>query len=290
MNRLYCSSERPKTSLADALALAWAVALVLAIIAAIIAPALLLGDTPAALPAGLAIVSTTPLAPVAPPQTSPWLLLISIGVPMAVTVVKGLIPNLHKAWLPIIAASVGLVLALVDHFTGALGNNPYAVLLLGAAGTGLREIADQVNQVLKAPTIPPAVSALLMVAVLTGSTIVLSGVMVGCAGQSSERTTLTTVHAALGAIDIGEQAYEADLVASEVKDGKAKHADERAKYLDTVAKFQVATKGALNAWAALHGTDSANPTPEQLAEVNSEFATAQAELVAIIAPYLPKVK
>ena len=269
--------------------LAWAVALALAIIASIIAPAMLLGDTSPPLPPGLAIVSTTP-APAVPPQTSPWLLLISIGVPMAVTVIKGLVPNIHKAWLPIIAASVGLVLALIDHFTGALGNNPYAVILLGAAGTGLREVADQVNKVIQvpdAPKLPPAAAALLMVALISGSTIVVSGVLVGCAGQTTERVTLTTVHGTLGAIDIAEQAYEADLVAREVKDGKAKHATERQTYIDAVTKFQVATRGALNAWAALHGADTATPTAAQLAEVSSEFATAQADLLAIITPFLP---
>jgi hypothetical protein len=61
-----------------------------------------------------------------------------------------LIPNLPRAWLPVIAAGVGLLLATLDHYTGALGGNPVAVLFLGAAGTGLREIGDQLRRVVTA--------------------------------------------------------------------------------------------------------------------------------------------
>jgi len=94
--------------------------------------------------------AATAIAPAVPATSSLWLSLIPLGVPVLVMFVKGLIPDLPKAWLPVIAAGVGLALALFDHFTGSLGGNPVAVLFLGAAGTGLREIGDQLKKVVTA--------------------------------------------------------------------------------------------------------------------------------------------
>ena len=85
-------------------------------------------------------------AAAAAPASSLWISLIPVAVPVLVMLVKGLIPSLPKAWLPVIAAAVGLALAVFDHFTGTLGGNPVAVLFLGAAGTGLREIGDQIKK------------------------------------------------------------------------------------------------------------------------------------------------
>lgn len=85
-------------------------------------------------------------AAVAAPPSPLWLSLIPVGVPLLVMVIKGFLPGLPKGCLPVIAAGVGLALAILDHFTGTLGGNPMAVLFLGAAGTGLREIGDQLKK------------------------------------------------------------------------------------------------------------------------------------------------
>lgn len=89
-------------------------------------------------------------ATVSAPASSLWLSLIPFAVPVLVMFVKGLLPSIPKPWLPVIAAAVGLLLAVFDHFTGSLGGNPMAVLFLGAAGTGLREIGDQLKQLVTA--------------------------------------------------------------------------------------------------------------------------------------------
>lgn len=89
----------------------------------------------------------------APAAINPWLGLIPLVVPILVTAVKSFVPKIPKLWLPVIAASIGLALALFDHFTGALGGNPMAVAFLGAAGTGLREIYDQLKQALATPNV-----------------------------------------------------------------------------------------------------------------------------------------
>ncbi len=252
-----------------------------ALAAVVFMPGLLLGGTDTPAPPGF-----VPYGPTAS-QTSPWLLLISVGVPIAVNLVKSLIPRLGKVWLPIIAASIGLALAILDHFTGMLGGNPVAIVLLGAAGTGLREVADQLNQAIKsgpgtgAPTVAPAVTAVLVVGLMIGA----CG-FAGCAGQSPERITLTAAQVGLDTIDIASQAYERDLVAREVRDGKAKHSVERQTYIDTYNKFQDASKAAINAWAAIHGTDGPSPTASQLSDLSAEFAAAEAGLLQLISPFL----
>lgn len=83
--------------------------------------------------------------------TSPWLAIIPLVVPGLVALVKVFLPKLPRVWLPILAASIGLGLAILDHFTGSLGGNPTAVAFLGAAGTGIREIYDQVKAAAIAP-------------------------------------------------------------------------------------------------------------------------------------------
>ena len=96
---------------------------------------------------------TGPTAVALPPVSNPWLALVPLAVPLVVTTVKSFVPRLPKLWLPVIAASIGLALALFDHFTGTFGGNPMAVAFLGAAGTGLREIYDQVRQALAVPNV-----------------------------------------------------------------------------------------------------------------------------------------
>lgn len=74
------------------------------------------------------------------------LALIPLVVPMLVAVAKTLIQALPKWSLPIIAAGLG---ELLNYLSGLMGGPSTTLLngvILGAAGTGLREILDQLNQ------------------------------------------------------------------------------------------------------------------------------------------------
>lgn len=88
--------------------------------------------------------------------SSPWLAIIPLLVPGVVALVKFFLPRVPGPWLPVIAAGIGLMLALLDHFTGSLGGNPMAVAFMGAAGVGIREIYDQVKKA-AAAALPPAI-------------------------------------------------------------------------------------------------------------------------------------
>lgn len=78
---------------------------------------------------------------------SEYYALIPAAVPLVIAVVKLLLPRIPKVWLPILAPVLG---ALADIFIqGAQGGAiqaPWLGAALGAAGVGLREIADQVRK------------------------------------------------------------------------------------------------------------------------------------------------
>jgi glycerol uptake facilitator-like aquaporin len=80
----------------------------------------------------------------ASPETSLWIGLIPLVVPILISGVKLIIPKLPKMWLPIIAPVLGAVAAIALHFAGAEGVSIWVGSLLGMAGVGMREIADQV--------------------------------------------------------------------------------------------------------------------------------------------------
>ena len=82
--------------------------------------------------------------PMAPAQAA-----IALLVPMVISLLKKWIP-MHKVWLPIIALGIGVTLGFIDNSAGVFGGNPIATALVGPAGTGLREIYDQVRQLLAA--------------------------------------------------------------------------------------------------------------------------------------------
>lgn len=94
-----------------------------------------------------------PAVATAAPGSPSWLLLIPVFIPVIVGTFKLMAPKVPKGWLPVLSAGIGFALALLDYFTGALGGNPVAVAFLGAAGTGLREIADQMFKGGMAPRI-----------------------------------------------------------------------------------------------------------------------------------------
>lgn len=141
----------------------------------------------------------------------------------------------------------------------------------------------------KSPTVPPA--ATLAVLLLLGFGFV------GCVSSNPERTALVSTQITLDTVDAGRTAYVSDLVRREKAALDASHNDiavlarfaaEKQTYIDTVRTFQKASKTAIEAWAATHVGLQVNPTPEQLAEFDTAFAAARADLLALIAPYLKK--
>lgn len=89
-------------------------------------------------------------------QLSQYLvMIIPLVVPLLIAGLKTWIPKVPKWALPILAPALG---ALADFLLQTVGVNTGGVIkgaLLGSAGVGIREIMDQVNQRMAAPTVPP---------------------------------------------------------------------------------------------------------------------------------------
>jgi hypothetical protein len=84
-------------------------------------------------------------------------LLIPILVPAAIAALKAAIPALPKWALPILAPLLGAVAEIAASYSGVgFGGAPGLTgALLGAAGTGVREIADQTRKRLAESQAPP---------------------------------------------------------------------------------------------------------------------------------------
>jgi ethanolamine transporter EutH len=77
--------------------------------------------------------------------------LLAVLVPLAMAGIKRLIPKLPKFLLPILAPVVGAGLdALGGWIAGISVGSSLAAGMLGLAGVGIREIADQSKKALKA--------------------------------------------------------------------------------------------------------------------------------------------
>lgn len=88
--------------------------------------------------------------------TSLLLAIIPLVVPLLVAAAKTGINLLPKWSLPILAASFGELLNYLSGFFGGPSTTVINGVILGAAGTGLREILDQVNKARKGDSEPPA--------------------------------------------------------------------------------------------------------------------------------------
>jgi len=78
-----------------------------------------------------------------------WLALIPAVVPLLVALGKALTDKLPSWSLPIVAAGLGELLNYVSGLAGGPTTTLANGLILGAAGTGLREIVDQVKNRVK---------------------------------------------------------------------------------------------------------------------------------------------
>lgn len=79
--------------------------------------------------------------------------LIPAVTPMLVWGIKLLVPKIPKMWLPIIAPVLGALIAVIQHLGTLSWENVVVGAVLGLAGTGIREMWDQVNKA-AAPAAP----------------------------------------------------------------------------------------------------------------------------------------
>jgi hypothetical protein len=86
---------------------------------------------------------------------SAWVALIPLAVPVLIMVLKWLVPNIPSVALPIIAPLLGAGADIALHYAGYSTLGATWGALLGSAGVGLREIADQIKQQMAVPTSPP---------------------------------------------------------------------------------------------------------------------------------------
>lgn len=76
--------------------------------------------------------------------------LIPLLVPILIAGGKAVIPALPRRALPFLAAGLGAALELLGYYGGLTGGSVLLGAILGAAGTGVREMYDQTKQVLRA--------------------------------------------------------------------------------------------------------------------------------------------
>lgn len=73
-------------------------------------------------------------------------LLIAVIVPLIVAGAKAVMPHIPSAFLPPLAIALGALADYVGALLGAWQGNIIVGLALGAAGIGVREVADQLKQ------------------------------------------------------------------------------------------------------------------------------------------------
>ncbi len=76
--------------------------------------------------------------------------LIPVVVPVAVYLLKSLVPKVPTVWLPVAAIALGAVADTAAHFATGSVANPILGAVLGAAGVGLREVVDQIRKAMTA--------------------------------------------------------------------------------------------------------------------------------------------
>ncbi len=83
-----------------------------------------------------------------------WTALIPLIVPVAIMLLKTFLPKLPTVALPILAPILGAGADIALHFAGVPSVGAVWGAVLGSAGVGLREIADQLKQAIagKPPT------------------------------------------------------------------------------------------------------------------------------------------
>lgn len=83
---------------------------------------------------------------------SPWIALIPLVVPVLLAVLRVLAPKIPKVLLPILAPLLGAGADIALHYAGVSTMGVVWGAVLGSAGVGLRELADQIRKQLVALT------------------------------------------------------------------------------------------------------------------------------------------
>ncbi len=108
--------------------------------------------------AALAADAAAPAANGGSPSVSPLTALIPLAVPVVIALLKAFLPKIPGMALPIIAPMLGAVADIALHYAGVTTLGPLWGMVLGSAGVGLRELQDQLKQVIlpaPAATTPP---------------------------------------------------------------------------------------------------------------------------------------
>jgi len=97
------------------------------------------------------VVSPGAATPPAAGQLSLWQMAIVVLVPAIIAGVKLLLPRLPRWVLPLLAPLIGVALDQLGRMTLGTDSNGWLAMVLGGAGTGLREIGDQLKKIKPAP-------------------------------------------------------------------------------------------------------------------------------------------
>lgn len=98
-------------------------------------------DAPAAAPSDATAI-TTPEA-----STLSWQqAIIPLLTPILVAGIKKVLPKIPSVWIPVIAATLGAVGSVIDHFATGATLNMWLGVGLGLAGVGVREATKQLKQ------------------------------------------------------------------------------------------------------------------------------------------------
>lgn len=95
-----------------------------------------------------ALAQTTPPVPV--PDENPTLLMALVMVipPLLIAIGKWALPKTPTVFLPIIAPALGALINWISMLAGGPDIHPVLAAALGSAGVGLREIKDQIQQLI----------------------------------------------------------------------------------------------------------------------------------------------
>ncbi len=75
--------------------------------------------------------------------------LIAALTPVLIAGAKALAPAFPRRLIPILAPILGAALEIVGYYAGLTAGNPLVGALLGAVGVWLRELVDQLRQMLR---------------------------------------------------------------------------------------------------------------------------------------------
>jgi hypothetical protein len=101
-----------------------------------------------------AVDSTLPNPSATASAVSPFMALIPLAVPVLIALLKTAAPKIPSYLLPIIAPLLGSGADIALHYAGVSTLGPLWGAVLGSAGVGLRELQDQLKQVVL-PTSDP---------------------------------------------------------------------------------------------------------------------------------------